>query len=244
VILLERGLYTPDQIGRRTPETQDLSIDQVRTLILARAAYPPHEGRARVYIVRRAEELSTAAANALLKTLEEPGDKTHFVLLSSRAGSLLPTILSRTLRVRFGPLPDAVVTDLLVREGLAASDARAVATLARGSMTVAAALGDPESTAARQAFVDKALLALRSKGIGPALEVAEEAKKQKGDLDVHLAALLRRLAEDSLARASEPGGGARRARQCSVALEAMEELDGNANAQLVVESMLLRMRSV
>src|ERR1700722_14298198 len=94
VVVLERGLYDPVTIGRRTPETQDLSIDQVRVLVLARAAFPPLEGRAKVFIVRRAEELSSAAANALLKTLEEPGPRTHFVLLSSVADSLLPTIRS------------------------------------------------------------------------------------------------------------------------------------------------------
>ena len=81
VAVLERGLYDKDMIGRSTPETQDISINQVRTLVLSRAAFPPHEGRAKVFIVRRAEELSIAAANALLKTLEEPGQRTHFILL-------------------------------------------------------------------------------------------------------------------------------------------------------------------
>ncbi len=63
VVVLGRGLYEPGLIGRKTPESQDISIDQVRTLVLARAAFGPHEGRAKVFIVRRAEELSTSAAN-------------------------------------------------------------------------------------------------------------------------------------------------------------------------------------
>ena len=80
-----------------------------------------------MFIVRRAEELSLAAANALLKTLEEPGPRTHFILLSAVADSLLPTIRSRTQRVRFGPLPDDVVTELLAAQGVenAASHRRA-----------------------------------------------------------------------------------------------------------------------
>src|SRR5579864_5978176 len=118
VVVLERGLYDPAAIGRRTPETQDLSIDQVRTLVLARAAFPPVEGRAKVFIVRRAEELSQPAANALLKTLEEPGPRTHFVLMSAVANALLATIRSRTQRVRFGLLPDDVVTELLTERGV------------------------------------------------------------------------------------------------------------------------------
>ncbi|MGH7329692.1 MAG: ATP-binding protein, partial [Polyangiaceae bacterium] len=113
VVVLERGLYEPAQIGRKNPETAELSIDQVRTLVLARAAFPPHEGRAKVFIVRRAEELSISAANALLKTLEEPGARTHFVLMTTQPDALLPTILSRTLRVHFGSLSDSTVVDIL-----------------------------------------------------------------------------------------------------------------------------------
>ena len=42
IVVLERALYAPQAIGRRTAETQDISIDQVRTLVLSRAAYAPH----------------------------------------------------------------------------------------------------------------------------------------------------------------------------------------------------------
>ncbi len=245
VVVLERGLYSPEQIGRRTPETQDLSIDQVRTLILARAAFPPHEGKARVYILRRAEELSTAAANALLKTLEEPGDRTHFVLLSSAAESLLATIRSRTQRVRFGRLPEAVVERMLVQTGVSAADARAVAKLAHGTMAEAATLADPEATAERTAFVDRALAALDARspsGLGPLLEVAEEAKKRKDGLELHLVALAQRLAEEARDEAQRGASGLVPATRYRMALAALGQLAGNASPQLVVESMLIRMR--
>lgn len=242
VVLLERGLYSPEQLGQRNQETQGISIHQVRTLVLARAAFPPHEGRARVFIIRRAEELSAGAANALLKTLEEPGDKTHFILLSSQAESLLPTIRSRTQRVRFAPLPDAVVERLLVEHGSSAEDAKAVARLAHGSMAEAATLADPEATAAREAFVDKAMAALVSRGMGGLLEVAEEAKKQKDGLDLHLTAVAQRLADRSRGEALEGGGALSDANRYRMALAALAQLDGNASAQLVVESMLIRMR--
>ena len=242
VVLLERGLYAPEQIGRRSAETQDLSIDQIRTLVLARAAFPPHEGKARVFIIRRAEELSVAGANALLKTLEEPGDRVHFVLLSSRAESLLPTIRSRTQRVRFAPLPDAIVEHLLVASGTSAEAAKAVAKLARGSMAEAATLADPEATAEREAFVDKAIQSLGGRGLGGVLDVAEEAKKQKAGLDLNLAALAQRLAEQSRREALEGGAALVPANRHRLALGAASQLDGNASAQLVVESMLIRMR--
>jgi DNA polymerase III subunit delta' len=131
VIVVERGLYEPAQIGRRAPESQDISIDQVRTLVLARSAFGPHEGRAKVFIIRRAEELSVPAANALLKTLEEPGARTHFVLVTAQADLLLPTILSRTQRVRFASLPDEIVARLLTARAAGAVDAARAAEIAR-----------------------------------------------------------------------------------------------------------------
>jgi DNA polymerase III subunit delta' len=246
VIVLERGLYDPASLGRKSPETQDLSIDQVRTLVLARAAFGPHEGRAKVFIVRRAEETSVSAANALLKTLEEPGASTHFVLLSSVGDSLLPTIRSRTQRIRFGALPDAVVADLLVEGGTDRLAAIEIARLAGGSMAAAAALGDPEGSAHRNDFVRRTLEALGSRDAGAALDIAAQAKQtDKALLVVELEALASALADEARAAA---GAEDRRADVAAarhgLALAAIAQLDGNASAQLAVEAMLLRMRSL
>ena len=65
-----------------------------------------------------ADELTVSAANALLKTLEEPPPRTFFILITSRPSRLLDTIRSRTLPVRFGPLPESTVTSLLQARGL------------------------------------------------------------------------------------------------------------------------------
>lgn len=245
VVVLERGLYDPATLGRRSPETQEISIDQVRTLVLARAAFAPHEGRAKVFLVRRAEELSISAANALLKTLEEPGARTHFVLLSSTADALLPTIRSRTQRVRFGALPDAVVAELLAARGTEGALAVEIAGLAGGSMTTAMALGDPEASAQRERFVSLALEALKTRDLGRALELAEEAKKgDRATLRVHIQALAAALAAQGRSFAAAPDRRAEvAAARYALTLAAAEQLDGNASAQLAVEAMLMRMRS-
>jgi DNA polymerase-3 subunit delta' len=245
LVLLERGLYPAAQIGRRTDETQDLSIDQVRTLVLARSAFGPHEGRAKVFILRRAEELSVQAANALLKTLEEPGRGTHFVLLSARADALLTTVRSRTQRVRFAPLPDAIVLRLLTERGVAPAAAAAIAKLARGSMALAASLADPEESEARRAFATRALAALSAPDLGPALELAEEAKKNKDGLDMRIFALAASLAETAVSLSQRGASGAEAdASRYGLALAAVGQLRGNAAPQFVVESMLARMRGV
>ena len=244
VVVIERGLYEPGTIGRRTQESQDISIDQVRTLVLARAAFAPHEGRAKVFIVRRAEELSTSAANALLKTLEEPNDRTYFILLTSQADALLSTIRSRTQRVRFAPLPEAVVTKLLAARGVEAVRAQEIARLSGGSMQAALGLADEDESAAREGFVKRALEAIRAPTLGPALELAEEAKKEKGELPTRLAALATALAARASASAEGEGRDADVAgARYQLALAAMRQLEGNATAQLVVESMMVRMRA-
>ena len=245
VIVLERGLYDPATIGRRTQESQDISIDQVRTLVLARASFAPHEGRAKVFLVRRAEELSTSAANALLKTLEEPNKRTHFVLLSAQADSLLSTIRSRTQRVRFAALPDAVVTKLLVSRGVEALRAQEIARLSGGSMSSALGLADEEESAARERFVARAMAAIEAPTLGPALELAEDAKKEKGELPARLAALATALAVRAIANAASETGREVEAAglRYQLALTAIRQLEGNASAQLVVEAMMVRMRS-
>ena len=245
IVVLERGLYDPAQIGRRTPETQDISIDQVRTLVLARAAFSSHEGHAKVFIVRRAEELSIAAANALLKTLEEPGKGTHFILLTSEGDTLLPTIRSRTQRVRFAALPDAVVAKLLVQRGTEDSRAAEIARLAAGSMEAALTLASEEETAKREEFVGRAMAALDAADLGAALDLAEAAKKYPRDaLGRQLIAFAAALADQARATASAKDRRADAATaRYRLALAAARQLDANASAQLVVESMLSRMRS-
>src|SRR6185503_2798032 len=69
----------PDRIEIRVPEDKkEIPVSEIRAL-QARMPYSPHEGRGRAVLVSDAENLSIAAANALLKTLEEPPARTHFV---------------------------------------------------------------------------------------------------------------------------------------------------------------------
>lgn len=248
IVVVERGLYAPQAIGRRTPETQDISIDQIRTLVLSRAAYAPHEGRAKVILVRRAEEMSVSAANALLKTLEEPGPRTHFILLTSEPDALLPTILSRTLRVRFAPLPDDVVESILEARGVDTARAREVARLSGGSIEAGEHLADPEESEARAQFVSRALEAVRARGLEPLLAIAEDAKKDKGELRSRIRALATAYAEMAANAARDD---TLPARQCllfatsgRLALAALEQLDFNNAPQMVVESMLSRIRAL
>jgi DNA polymerase III delta' subunit len=85
----------------REGAAQIVPIESVRTQVLGRIGLPPHEADVRVFIVEEATAMAPPAANALLKTLEEPPARTLFVLCTTAPEQLLPTIRSRCQRVRF-----------------------------------------------------------------------------------------------------------------------------------------------
>lgn len=82
---------------------RDIGVDQIRALS-AWAQQTAHGSSGRVVLIRQVERLNSAAANSLLKTLEEPPSGVRFLLTASRAGKLLPTLLSRCQRLNL-PVP-------------------------------------------------------------------------------------------------------------------------------------------
>ena len=239
VVLLGRGLYR-GLLGSNSTEATGISVEQVRRIVLARVGFPPHEGRALVFIVREADEITVQAANALLKTLEEPHERTHFVLLTSRPSRLLDTIRSRSLPVRFGPLPDRVVRELLNRRGLDPE----LAPLAQGSASLALELGDPEARAERDAFVASALAALSAPDLAPALKVAEGQKGDRDGLRAGLAFFAQAIAAEARTLVpTSPDAALRRALQHRTVLEAMRDVERNVQPALALEAMFVRLRS-
>jgi DNA polymerase-3 subunit delta' len=111
-----------------------LKIEQVRDL-QRQLVLTPLEGRWRVAVLRRFEEATTSAANALLKTLEEPPSYVVLVVLARDADTLLPTIVSRCQQVVLRPLPAAQVERALVeRWGAESEQARLLAHLSGGRL--------------------------------------------------------------------------------------------------------------
>jgi DNA polymerase-3 subunit delta' len=105
------------------PAGRSTSIEQIRELV-RQAELAPYRGTRQVHVVVSAQTLSMAAANCLLKTLEEPAPGTIIVLLAPSAGDVLPTIVSRCCRIAFRLVPAQIIADWLVREhGLAADQA-------------------------------------------------------------------------------------------------------------------------
>ncbi|MEX1368731.1 MAG: AAA family ATPase [Nannocystaceae bacterium] len=95
-----------------------IKVDVARQLS-NRLQHAPFEGRHHVVIFDPADALTEQAYNALLKSIEEPKPGVHFVMITTYPDGLLPTILSRCLPVRLGPLPLPLLTEV-VRDALAA----------------------------------------------------------------------------------------------------------------------------
>jgi DNA polymerase-3 subunit delta' len=80
-------------------------VEEVREQVIRAAAYRPFEGGKRVFVIEAAEAMRDESQNALLKTLEEPPDFVHLILLTSEPEALLETIASRCQPIDFAPLP-------------------------------------------------------------------------------------------------------------------------------------------
>jgi len=104
----------------------------------------PQVSDRRVALIDDAHRMTTEAANALLKTLEEPPAQTLILLMTDSPETLLPTIRSRCQHVRFFPLSDDDVKGILMRDELVESEsaADAVAGLCEGSLETAGQLLD------------------------------------------------------------------------------------------------------
>ncbi len=237
VVLLQRGLYR----GRISAnEATGISIEQVRRMVLERVGYRPHEGRALIFIVRDADELTVSAANALLKTLEEPGKDTYFVLLTSRPNRLLDTIRSRTMPVRFSPLSDDLVAQILTSKGL---DPK-VAAVAQGSVALALELASEDAIKEREDFVAAARAAITARDLAPGIKFAE-AKRERDSLRGLLSYLAQSLALAGREQVTTQVAEAERsAARHHIVLSAMQDVERNVSPALALEAMIYRLRQV
>jgi DNA polymerase-3 subunit delta' len=119
-------IWSPDAVGGK------IRIEQMREL-REDAQYRPFEGRRKCFLIDPADAMTTEAANCILKTLEEPAETTHLILITAFPDQLLPTIRSRCLQFDFQPVPRAELERFL--GGLPEVDQPELrAALARGSV--------------------------------------------------------------------------------------------------------------
>jgi len=102
------------------PEDGRIKIDSIREL-KKNFNFPPLIGNSRVVLIRDAHRLNVAAANALLKILEEPPQEVYFILVSHALGWIPRTIVSRSQKFNFHPLSEDQVRGILEKLGASVS---------------------------------------------------------------------------------------------------------------------------
>jgi DNA polymerase-3 subunit delta' len=128
-----------------TPEGNFIRKEEI-TAINLHAVYRPYEARAKVYVLLEADSLNAEAANAFLKTLEEPPAHVHFILVSDHPERLPLTVVSRCQPVVFVPVAVPVLAADLIRSfGLEETEASLYARVAGGDIEYARELVTSES---------------------------------------------------------------------------------------------------
>lgn len=223
--------WQPDEERKR----RDIGIDAARSL-MARLSLASHYGSGKFALIEPAELLNASSANALLKTLEEPPAGTHLLLVSERPQALLPTLRSRCQWLRF-PLPDVAAAQAWMA-GQQAGDVEAL-DWALGAPLRAVALARGDGVTLRRQWSDlwSAVAAARKDPLSAAATVDKDA------LSEHLHWAQQWLSTQLRGLLTQ---GASAARREALALMIQEVIDaqrlaaGNANAQLLLEALLIR----
>ena len=166
------------ELAKSGKPSTELKVTQIRAL-QQQLSYQAFEGGRRVVLIEEAERLNLAAANALLKTLEEPSPGTYFILLSDAPERLIPTIRSRCQLIRFSPLEVGLLQALLQEQrALGEEEAAFIARLSEGSLGRAAALIESELLGERVELLETLDREDRLRGVEGRLQRAEQLAKR------------------------------------------------------------------
>jgi DNA polymerase-3 subunit delta' len=228
------------------PEGRDIHIDTIREDVWQHAYRTAPEPGRKVFVLREADRLSPAAADTLLKVLEEPPADTVFLLLSARAHELPDTIASRCHVVGFAALPESFVVAQLAGEGVDHERAQLVARLSGGNLGRARRMAtDTDGLSFRT--VAASALERAASGVAGALVAAADVldaaaaykKGMKAELETELAPFL-----DEKGRPEEIYRGAIRRIEVRFARRERRAERDHIDRVLLAASTLLRDRIV
>lgn len=148
----------PDlHVVRAEVEGGAIKVEQIREL-QRQIALTPYQAAWRLALVEQADNLTTGAGNALLKTLEEPPDRVILVLTAGSSQSLLPTLVSRCEVLNLRTVPMAVIQAGLRRAGLPPGQAELLAAASLGRPGLALRLAEnPERLERRERWLEAAV---------------------------------------------------------------------------------------
>lgn len=161
------------------PYKNFILVDAIRDLE-KEANFRPFEGNARFFVIDNADRMNDQAANALLKTLEEPPLTSYIFLITSRPDSLLPTIRSRCQTLRFAPVSTDDIENYLINErAYSHHEAALAARLARGQVGRAVTLDVADFRERRARMFDCLGHLIETREIAALLRISEELSDAK-----------------------------------------------------------------
>jgi len=164
-------------------DDEPIKIDQIREL-QRELSLSPHESRYRVALLCNFERATTSAANALLKTLEEPAEQVVLILTALDPSRLLPTIVSRCQMLVLRPLPPQTITEALQNRWQASPEqAELLAQLSAGRLGWAVRAMEDSSFLERREHHLKDLLDLLRMSRAGRLAYAQELSRDRRTLE-------------------------------------------------------------
>jgi DNA polymerase-3 subunit delta' len=205
----------PDLVWLRPRGAQHM-VEEVREKVIRAASFRPFESEKRVFVIEAAEQMRDESQNALLKTLEEPPEFAHLILLSAEPALLLETIASRCQPIDFAPLPPEAVEAALADEA-PAEELAAAARLSAGDVARARFLLSESGRNLRAAALEL------ERDWQPVLTAAESAGEDteaatRDSLEEEAEAGVKRSARD-VAEEAKRAGRRRRTEVLDLALE-------------------------
>lgn len=167
------GICDESDHDHRRDGSKDIKICQVRAAE-RRLALRPFEGRTRVVIFEPADAMNIYAADALLKTLEEPPEQVALILVTASPNMLPETVISRCRHIALGPVGVDIIRETLLNRGVDAPRADLLARLSRGRIGWALASSQAENLLAERARRLDQLEALALAGRAQRMAVAAE----------------------------------------------------------------------
>ncbi|MBC9945037.1 DNA polymerase III subunit delta' [Leucobacter sp. cx-328] len=189
--------HTHPDLGVLTTQAAIIKIDAAREIVTT-AHYAPSEGRYRVIVIEDADRMPEHTSNVLLKAIEEPPERTIWVLCAPSEADLLPTIRSRTRALRLvTPGVEDVAQLLQSRDGVSPERAAQAARLAQSHVGMARRLASDDEALARRQDSIQAALGVRT--LGDAMGVAASlAKIAQADADALMDRLDAREREEAM----------------------------------------------
>ncbi|NJD37810.1 MAG: DNA polymerase III subunit delta' [Geobacter sp.] len=252
---LATGNHPDLQLLSPLPDKRDISIEQIRELQQV-LSLRPYEATRKACLIEPAARMNEKSANALLKTLEEPPGHAIIILLTTQADLLLATIRSRCQHLRFSPLQDQVIEELMQLNGFEPALAAELAPLAEGSMERALTL-ESEGDESKRRELLACLAQADARQISTIFDAAESLSSGREETLILCTLLISLVRDLLLLRTVGQSGVTNRFLAAELSAEAVRfspenimaalelvlntrrVVQGNANPKLALEHLLL-----